>query len=115
MDYAFEFCKSIFQKDGAIRFHINWGKAIHALLPFRSNARGTAKLGTAKFEMHQPEILAPPPFARQSLRLELPARDDGIGEDSAMIAAVYEAHLSMEKMLAVLAELRGDDAGRAAE
>jgi hypothetical protein len=38
---------------------------------------------------------------------------DGIAGDSPMIAACYEAHLSMEKMLAVLAELRGDDAGDA--
>ena len=30
-----------------------------------------------------------------------------------MITAVYEAHLSMEKMLAILAELRGDDAEHA--
>jgi hypothetical protein len=30
-----------------------------------------------------------------------------------MIAACYEGHLSMEKMLAAFAELRGDDAGDA--
>ena len=40
-------------------------------------------------------------------------QDDGIAADSPMITACYEAHLSMEKMLAVLAELRGDDAADA--
>jgi hypothetical protein len=43
-----------------------------------------------------------------------PSQNDGIAEDSAMIAAVYETHLSMEKMLAALAELRGDDVGQTA-
>jgi len=62
-----------------MRFHIDWGEALHAMLPFQINA--------------------PPP------------QNDGIAEDSAMITAVYEAHLSKEKMLAALAELRGDDAG----
>ncbi len=46
----------------------------------------------------------------QSLRLELPSQDDRFAEDSAMITAVYEAHLCKEKMLLALAELRGDDA-----
>jgi hypothetical protein len=93
--------------DGAMRFHINWGKAIHALLPFRINA---PSLRTASSAMGQPGTLLRRPIARQSRRLELLSQNDGIAEDSAMIAAVYEAHLSMEKMLAVLAEMRGDDA-----
>ena len=95
-----------------MRFHINWGKAIHALVPFQINA---PPLRTANSTMRQPATLSPCPIARQSLRLELLSQNDGIAEDSAMIAAVYEAHLSMEKMLAVLAELRGDDAGHAVE
>jgi hypothetical protein len=41
------------------------------------------------------------------------SQDDGIAADSPMITACYEAYLSMEKMLAVLAELRGDDAADA--
>jgi hypothetical protein len=36
--------------------------------------------------------------------------DDGIVDDSLVISMCYEAHLSMQKMLAVFAELRGDDA-----
>jgi hypothetical protein len=44
-----------------------------------------------------------------------PTRPDPIEgplDDSPMIAACYEVHLSMQKMLAVFAELRGDDAGQ---
>ncbi len=95
-----------------MRFHINWGKAIHALLPVQINA---PPLRTAKSAMRQPGALVPRPIVRQSLRSKLLSQNDGIAEDSAMIAAVYEAHLSMEKMLAVLAELRGDDPGQAVE
>ncbi len=95
-----------------MRFHINWGKAIHALLPVQINA---PPLRTAKSAMRQPGALVPRPIVRQSLRSKLLSQNDGIAEDSAMIAAVYETHLSMEKMLAVLAELRGDDPGHAVE
>ena len=63
--------------------------------------------------MSQPGTLAPLPIATQSLCIELLSLDDGIADDSPMIAAVYEAHLSMEKMLAALAELRGDNAENA--
>jgi hypothetical protein len=93
--------------DGAMRFHINWGKAIQALVPFQIKA---PPLRTDSAAMGQPGTLLRRPIARQSLRLEVLSQNDGITEDSAMIAAVYEAHLSMEKMLAVLAEIRGDDA-----
>jgi hypothetical protein len=42
-------------------------------------------------------------------RPELPSPEAGIVDDSPMIAMCYEAHLSMQKMLAAFAELRGDD------
>ena len=93
-----------------MKFHINWGKAIHALLPFQINA---LPLRTAKSAMRQPGTLARRPIPRQFLRLELLSQNDEIAEYSPMITAVYEAHLSMEKMLAALAELRGDDAEHA--
>ena len=64
----------------------------------------------AKFGMRRPGTLAPRPFKRQSLRSQLLLQEDGIAGDSPMITACYEAHLCMEKMLAVFAELRGDDA-----
>jgi hypothetical protein len=69
----------------------------------------------AKSAKRQPVTLAPLPIATQSLCMGLPSQDDGITDDSPMIAAVYEAHLSMEKMLAAFAELRGDNAENAIE
>jgi hypothetical protein len=38
------------------------------------------------------------------------SQEDGIADNFPMITACYEAHLSMEKMLAAFAALRGDDA-----
>jgi hypothetical protein len=110
MDGESRFGISNFQGDGAMRFHIDWGKALDAILPFQINRPPPRN---AKSAMRQPGTLARRPTARQSLRLELLSQNDGIAEDSAMITAVYEAHLSMEKMLAALAELRGDDAEHA--
>ena len=95
-----------------MRFHIDWGKAIHALVPFQINS---PPLRSANSAVGHPRALSPRPIARQSPPLELLSQSDGIAEESAMIDAVYEAHLSMEKMLTVLAELRGDSAGHAVE
>ena len=91
-----------------MRFHIDWGKGFHTKLPF--HIIGPPSHG-AKSAMYQPGTLAPRPIERQSLPLELLSQDDGITDDSPMITAVYETHLSMEKLLAAFAELRGDDAG----
>jgi len=93
-----------------MRFHIDWDKVLHAMLPFQVNAPPPRN---AKSAIRQPGTFAPRPMERQSLRLESLSQNDGIAEDSAMITAVYEAYLSKEKMLAALAELRGDDAGHA--
>jgi hypothetical protein len=93
-----------------MRFQIDWGKALHAILPLQINPPSPRN---AKSAMRQPGTLAWRPIARQSHRLEALSQNDGIAEESVMITAVYEAHLSMEKMLAALAELRGDDAEHA--
>jgi hypothetical protein len=87
-------------RHGAMRLQIDTGKELYAVLPQRD----------AESAMDQRGILVPRPIARQSLRSELLSQDDGITDDSPMITALYEAHLSMEKMLAALAELRLDDA-----
>ncbi len=93
-----------------MRFHIDWGKALHAILLFPINLPSPRNVRSA---ICQAGTLARRPITRQSLRLEVLSQNDGIAEDSAMITALYEAHLSMEKMLAALAELRGDDAEHA--
>ena len=90
-----------------MRFHIDRGKGFHLMLPVQITGPPPRD---AKSAMCQPGTLAPRPTERQSLRLELLSQDDGITDDSPMITAVYETHLSMEKLLAALAELRGDDA-----
>jgi hypothetical protein len=90
-----------------MRSHIERSKGFHAMLPLQINAPPQRDAESA---MGQPGTLAPRPIARQSPRSGLLSQDDGITDDSPMITAVYEAHLAMEKMLAVFAELRGDDA-----
>ena len=90
-----------------MRFHIDTAKDFRATLPFQI----TGPLPRdAKSAMCQPGSLALRPIAGESVRSELLSQDDGITDDSPMITAVYEAHLSMEKMLAAFAELRGDEA-----
>ena len=66
-----------------------------------------------KFVIRQPGTLGQRPIKSQSPRSELLSQEDGIAEDSPMITACYQTYLSMEKMLAALAELRGDDAEHA--
>jgi len=63
-----------------MRFHVEWSKALHAMLPFHRGA-GTLPQNT------------------------------GMADDSPMITALFEAHQSLESMLAALAELREDEAG----
>lgn len=60
-----------------------------------------------KFAIHRSGTLAQSPIKR-SQRSEIPLQDDD--DDSLMVTACYEAHLSMQQMLAVFAEMRGDDA-----
>ena len=95
-----------------MRFHIDTGKDFRAMPP--SQITGPLPRD-AKSAMCQPGSLAPRPIAGESVRSELLSQDDGIMDDSPMIIAVYEAHLSMEKMLAAFAELRGDNAENAIE
>ena len=63
----------------------------------------------AKFVMRRRGTPVPRPL-QKTQRPESQLHDAGIVDDSPMITMCYEAHLSMQKMLAVFAELRGDDA-----
>jgi hypothetical protein len=90
-----------------MRFHKDRDNRLHPMRPPQIDAPPPRN---AKSVLRRPGTLAPRPIKRQSLHSELLAQEDGIAGDSPMIAACYEAHLSMEKMLAVFAELRGDDA-----
>jgi hypothetical protein len=81
------------------------------LNPMRPSPIDAPSPRSAKFGIRRPAARVPRLIKRSSLRGELLSQEDGIVADSPMIAACYEAHLSMEKMLATFAELRGDDAG----
>jgi hypothetical protein len=94
----------------AMKFHKDRDNRLHPLRPAGFEAPPPRN---AKFVLRRPGTLVPRPTKRQSLRSEWPSQNDGIADDSPMIAACYEGHLSMEKMLAAFAELRGDDVGDA--
>jgi len=87
-----------------MRFHKDSDKR------FQRPSRIDAPPLRARFAIRRPKTLQQCPFKRHSQRPELPLQEDGIADDSPMITACYEAYLSMEKMLAVFATLRGDDA-----
>ena len=93
-----------------MRFHKERDTRFHPMRPTQIDAPPSR---SAKFGIRRPATPAPRAIKRQSLRSELLSQQDEIVGDSPMIAACYEAHLSMEKMLAAFAELRGDDAGDA--
>jgi hypothetical protein len=93
-----------------MKFHKDRDNRLH---PMRSSQIEAPPPRSAKFGMRRSGTLVPRLIKRPSLRSELLSQQDGIAGDSPMIAACYEAHLSMEKMLAAFAEMRGDDAGDA--
>ena len=90
-----------------MRFHKDRENRFYPMRPFQIDAPPPRN---TKFVMRRPGTLGPRPIKRRSPRSELLSQEDGIDGDSPMITACYEAHLSMEKMLAVFADLRGDDA-----
>jgi len=90
-----------------MRFHIDWGKGFHKIVPFLINTPPSRNTKSAKCKTGTVTLR---PIASQSLRLELLLQEDGIANDSPMITAVYEGYLCMEEMLTASAELRGDDA-----
>jgi hypothetical protein len=93
-----------------MKFHKDRDNRLH---PLRAAGFEAPPPRNAKFVLRRPGTLGPRPVKRQSLRSERQSQNDGIADDSPMIAACYEGHLSMERMLAAFAELRGDDAGDA--
>jgi hypothetical protein len=90
----------------AMRFHDERNKRLH---PMGHSQIDAPLSGDEKFVIRRRALLARRPINR-SQRSESLLHDEEIADDSLMIALCYEAHLSMQKMLAVFAELRGDDA-----
>ena len=88
-----------------MRFHIERDKRLH---PTRSQNEAPLPINE-KFVFRRRAALEQRPFKRSQYSA-VPLRDEGTTDDSLMITACYEAHLSMQQMLAVFAEMRGDDA-----
>ena len=84
-----------------MRFHKDADKRFHGVDPPPPR--------NAKFMMSRANTLPRYRIRSERLSSELLSQEDGIADDSPMITACYEAHLCMEKMLAVFAQLRGDD------
>jgi hypothetical protein len=93
-----------------MKFHKDRDNRLHPMRPSQIDA---PRARGAKFGMRRPASRLPRLVKRPSRCAEPPSQEDGIAADSPMITACYEAHLSMEKMLAAFAELRGDNAGDA--
>jgi len=89
-----------------MRFHKYADKRFHGADP-------PSPPRNARFMMGRSKTLPQHRIKSERLSSELLSQEDGIADDSPMISASYEAHLSMEKMLAVFAQLRGDDAEEA--
>jgi hypothetical protein len=90
-----------------MRFHKERNKRLH---PMGHSQIAAPPPGNEKFVIRRRGILARRPINR-SQRSESLVHDEEIADDSLMITLCYEAHLSMQQMLAAFAEIRGDDAG----
>jgi hypothetical protein len=89
-----------------MRFHTERDKRLH---PMRDTQMHAPPPGREKFVMRQPGILVQRPIERFR-RSKFALHDDGIIDDLLVISMCYEAHLSMQQMLAALSEMRRDDA-----
>jgi hypothetical protein len=90
----------------AMRFHDERDKRLHSM---RHSQIQAPPPGNGKFVIRERGILVPRPI-KSCRRSEVQMRDDEITDDSPMITMFYEAHVSMQQMLAAFAEMRGDDA-----
>jgi hypothetical protein len=89
-----------------MRFHNERDKRLH---PTRHSQIEAPLSGNEKFAIRRPGALGQRPFKKTRCSA-VPSQGDGTADDSIMITVCYEAHLSMQQMLAAFAEMRGDDA-----
>jgi hypothetical protein len=90
----------------AMRFHDERNKRLH---PIGYSQIDAPPSGDEKFVIRRRALLAPRPVNR-SQRSESLLHDEEIADEALVITLRYEAHLAMQHMLTVFAELRGDDA-----
>jgi hypothetical protein len=89
-----------------MRFHDERNKRLH---PMGHSQIDAPPSGGEKFVISRRALLARRPINR-SQRSESLLHDEEIADESLVITLCYEAHLAMQQMLAVFAEMRGDDA-----
>jgi hypothetical protein len=89
-----------------MRFHNERNKRLH---PMGHSQIDAPPSGDEKFVIRRRALLARRPINR-SQRLESLLHDEEIADKSLVITLCYEAHLAMQQMLAVFADMRGDDA-----
>jgi hypothetical protein len=89
-----------------MRFHDERNKRLH---PMGHSKIDAPPSGNEKFVIRRRALLAPRPINR-SQRSECLLYDEGIADESLVITLRHEAHLAMQQMLAVFADMRGDDA-----
>jgi hypothetical protein len=89
-----------------MRFHDERNKRLH---PMGHSQIDAPPSGNEKFVTRRRALLAPRPINR-SQRSESLLYDEEIADESLVITLRHEAHLAMQQMLAVFADMRGDDA-----
>ena len=87
-----------------MRFHNKRNKRLHPMEDSQVNAPPS---GNEKLAMRRRAILARRPIKRYQ-RLESLLYGEEIADESLMVTLCYDAHLAMQQMLAVFAEMRGD-------
>ena len=88
-----------------MRFHDERNKRLHP----RAHSQIAPPSANEKFVIRRRVLLARRPINR-SQRSEFQLPDEEIADESLVINLCYEAHLAVQQMLAVFADMRGDDA-----
>jgi hypothetical protein len=99
--------KDSYIREMSMRFHDERNKRLH---PMGHSPIDAPPSGSEKFVIRRRALLAPRPINR-SQRSESLLHNEEIADESLVITLCYEAHLAMHQMLAVFADMRGDDTG----
>jgi hypothetical protein len=89
-----------------MRFHDERNKRLH---PTGRSQIDAPPSDDGKFVLRRPAILARRPI-KSFQRSESQLHDEEIADESLVTTLCYEAHLATQQMLAVFADMRGDDA-----
>jgi hypothetical protein len=94
-----------FFREMAMRFHDERNKRLH---PIGHSQIDAPPSGDEKFVTRRRALLARRAIKR-SQRSESLLHDEKIADESLVVTLCYEAHLAMQQMMAVFAEMRGND------